>query len=92
MGKGLHILSDHLSHIFESQKADILKIPGQYPKLFRDVLRQIPMIQHDIDVEHRVQIKHHPYCVSPVKQAVLKEVEYMLENDFAEPGTSVRIL
>ena len=69
----LSVLADHLPHLAASERADILKMVHQFPKLFGDVPRQTPIIEHDIDVGDSVPIKQHPYRVNPVKRAVLKK-------------------
>ena len=51
--------------------------------------KQTHVIEHDIDVGSAIPIKQHPYRVNPMKRAILrKEVEYMLQNDLAEPSMS----
>ena len=85
----LSVLAEHLPHLTDCQRSDVLDFIHQFPELFGDVPKQTHVIEHDIDVGSAIPIKQHSYRVNPMKRAILrKEVEYMLQNDLAEPSMS----
>ncbi|KAL2078791.1 hypothetical protein ACEWY4_026476 [Coilia grayii] len=85
----LSVLNDHLPHLSQCQRADILGLVHQFPELFGDVPKQTHVLKHDIDVGSADPIKQHPYRVNPAKREVLRrEVEYMLANGIAEHSIS----
>ncbi len=57
--------------------------------LFGDVPSRTHWLEHDIDVGDAEPIRQHFYRVSPNKFLHLKaEVQYMLDNDIAQPSFS----
>uniref|UniRef100_A0A8C1PIS4 Integrase catalytic domain-containing protein n=1 Tax=Cyprinus carpio TaxID=7962 RepID=A0A8C1PIS4_CYPCA len=83
-------LSSQLSHLSAVQQTDILDLVKNLSGLFSDIPTQTSVIEHDIDVGFNTRpIKQHPYRVNPNKRSLLnKEVQYMLENQIAEPSIS----
>lgn len=82
-------LPARLSHLTETQRADVVALIGSYSELFNDVPSQTHLVTHDIDVEGSGPIKQHPYRASPEKRARLKkQVSYMLQHGIAEPSCS----
>lgn len=56
-----------------------------------DMPSHTTMLEHDIDVSNTVPIKQHPYrCPPAKKEAVKKELRYLVENGLAKPSCSRR--
>lgn len=82
-------LVNHLPHLSQSEKTDILRLVESFPHLFSDVPSCTTVIEHDIDVGSALPIKQHAYRVNPMKRDLLKkEVIYLLDNNLAEPSFS----
>lgn len=83
-------LSSQLPNVSPTEKADVLEVVSQFLILFSDIPGQMSVIEHDIDVGSTTQpIKQHPYCINPLKRALLqKEVQYILDNYIGEPSSS----
>ena len=86
----LNNLDEKLKHLEPSKREDLKKIIGEYKHLFPDVPSRTEMIHHDVEIEDTGSpIKQHPYRLSPLKQKYLQqEIQYLLANDFIEPGNS----
>ncbi|XP_053294792.1 uncharacterized protein LOC128455141 [Pleuronectes platessa] len=82
----LNILVGHLNVV----KCDeLIKLINSYLSLFSDTPTQTHLIEHDIDVGVAEPIKQRFYRVSDEKRRQLDaEVQYMLDNDIAEPCSS----
>lgn len=53
------------------------------------LLRRTNRITHDVELESVCPIKQHPYRVNPKKrEAMRKEIDYMLKHDLIEPSNS----
>lgn len=82
-------LSSQLPHLTPAEKADVMELVSTFSVLFSDIPGQTSVIEYDIDVGFTPPIKPHPYRVNPFKRVSLqKEVEYMMENNIAEPSSS----
>jgi len=85
----IRTLDSHFSHLTVTERADVISIIRKYENLFSDVPSCTSLIEHDIDVGDSLPIKQHAYRVSPEKRTQLQhEVNFMLENDIAEPSFS----
>ena len=57
--------------------------------LFPDMTTRTDQIYHDVDIEGSKPIKQHPYRMNPMKlQYLIREIQYLLDNDFIEPSQS----
>ncbi|KAL1248722.1 hypothetical protein QQF64_022040, partial [Cirrhinus molitorella] len=84
--KNLHKM---LVHLPESKCADLVALINCYVSLFGDVPSRTHWLEHDIDVGDAEPIRQHFYRVSPNKLLHLKaEVQYMLDNEIAQPSFS----
>ncbi len=82
-------LAENLSHLPVSAQADISKLIGKYPTLFKDFPSTTHVIKLDIDVGSPVPVKQNAYRVNPVKRALMKqETQYLLEHSLAVPSAS----
>lgn len=82
-------LPSHLSHLDPSHQADIVALIEEFPTLFSDVPSRTNVLQHDINVGSAVPIKQHAYRLNVTKrQAMRKEVDYLLENNLATHSSS----
>ena len=85
----LQNLDSKLSHLDVSVQKDLAEILSEFSHLFPDVPSRTDQEYHDVDVGNAQPMKQHPYRLNPEKQACLrKEVQYLLDNDFAEPSKS----
>lgn len=58
-----------------------------YPTLFGDTPSRTNVLEHDIDVGSASPIKQHAYrCPQVKREAMRKEVKYLLENGLAKPS------
>lgn len=84
--KNLHVM---LAHLPECKRADIAALIDRHVSLFGDVPSCTHWLEHDIDVGNAEPIRQHFYRVSPNKLIHLKsEVQYMLDNNIAQPSFS----
>ena len=73
-----------LGHQPEPQIKSLLH---DFTAIFPNFPRMITAAVHINDVGDAASIKHHPYCVNPVKCAYMpKEVAYMLIKYYTSPG------
>ncbi|XP_059375519.1 HEAT repeat-containing protein 5A-like [Carassius carassius] len=74
--KMLSVLADHLPHLTDFEKTDILDVVRQFPELFNDVPKQTHLIEHDIDVGTTTPIKQHPYrvCSAWIASGVISDL------------------
>ena len=91
--KNLYILKGlqgiKLSHLTPIEQNDMMQLIFEFVKLFPDTPTQINRTFHDIDVGNATPIKQHPYHLNPLKMNVMQqEIEYMLQNDLIEAGSS----
>ncbi len=78
-----------LSYLFKEQQQDITKLVGNFPSLFNDVPPGSSVIAHDINVGSASQVKQHAYrCPLSKREAMKREVVYLLKNGFAVPSIS----
>ncbi|XP_062420777.1 uncharacterized protein LOC134132778 isoform X2 [Pungitius pungitius] len=57
--------------------------------VFSDVPTTTTLVKHDIELTDPRPIKQHPYRANQTKRELMKgEVQYLLENGFAEPSSS----
>lgn len=76
-------------HLSREQEADLLCLISEFPCLFGDVPTRTTVLEHDIDVGESRPIKQHPYRVNAYNRSLMKkEVDYLLENNFARPSSS----
>ncbi len=74
------------AHLPESKCADLIALINCYISLFGDIPSRTQLLEHDINVGDAEPICQHFYQVSPNKLLHLKaEVQYMLDNDIAQP-------
>ncbi len=70
-------------------KNSITKLVGNFPSLFNDVPPGTSVIAHDINVGSASPVKQHAYrCPLSKREAMKREVVYLLKNDFAVPSIS----
>jgi len=87
--EALKSLPSVLGHLDEGKRNELVSLINRYPVLFSDTPSQTHLIEHDIDVGEAQPIKQRFYRVSPDKKTQLdKEVQYMLDNNLAEPSNS----
>lgn len=85
----LRALPQLCAHLDEVRQVELCNLINEYPALFSDTPSCTNLIEHDIDVGAAEPIKQQFYRVSPDKKEQLdKEVQYMLENNIAEPSNS----
>ena len=78
-----------MHHLSREQEADLLGLISEFPCLFGDVPTRTTVLEHDIDVGESRPIKQHPYRVNAHKRSLMKiEVDYLLENNLAQPSSS----
>ena len=84
--KNLHLKLKHLTEAQQKQLSDLIK---SFPEIFKDVPGRTSLIEHDIELTESKPIKQYPYRVNmDKKEAIKKEVSYMLENDLIQPSFS----
>ena len=82
-------LDEKLCHLTFEQREDMSKLITQHKETFKDTPGRTNVVCHDIDIGSESPIKQHPYRLNPRKLYVArKEIEYMLNNDLAEPCQS----
>ncbi|KAK7926200.1 hypothetical protein WMY93_008510 [Mugilogobius chulae] len=82
-------LGARLSYLSEDQLGDIVALLQSYPSLLGDTPSRTSVLEHDIDVCSAAPIKQHAYrCPLPKREAMKKEVQYLLENGLAKPSHS----
>lgn len=82
-------LDSQLAYLPAEQRSDIVALLWSYPSLFADTPSRTNVLEHDIDVGSAAPIKQHAYrCPIDKREALKKEVEYLLENDLAKPSRS----
>ena len=87
--KALANLDDKLAHLSPSQRDEMAALIQEFSELFPDVPGKAKGMVHDVDVGDSRPIKQYPYRVSPQKREAMKrEVDYMLENNIVEPCIS----
>lgn len=90
--KNSEILADfgaYFSHLSPSERDDLIALFSSYGNLFSDVPSRTTVVTHDIDVGDSRPIKQHAYRANPLKRLQLqKEVQFMVENNIAEPSFS----
>ena len=85
----LQNLDEKLSHLNPDQREDIKELIYEFQDIFSDVPTRTTEAYHDVDVGDSHPIKQHPYRLNPVKAELMKkEVQYMLDNDIAQPSQS----
>lgn len=85
----LNNLDEKLSHLEMSQQEELKELISEFAHIFSDIPTQTDVLFHDVDVGNASPVKQHPYRLNPIKQEALrKEVQYLLENDFIEPSNS----
>ena len=78
-----------LRHLSEDKHAELITLISEFPSLFSDTPSQTHLIKHDIDVGDALPISQHFYRVSQEWRKHLEaEVQYLLENNLAEPSSS----
>ena len=83
----LENLDAKFQHLTYEQRGEIKALMREYKDLFPDVPGRVEGVFHDVDVGDSRPIKQHPYRVGPQKrEAMAKEVKYMLENNIIERG------
>lgn len=90
--KNSEILKDlpsQLSYLSSDQREDVISLVENFPNLFTDVPSGTTVIQHDIDVANARPIKQHAYrCPVSKREIMRREVEYLVQNGFAEKSNS----
>ena len=82
-------LDESFSDLDELKREHVVKLIRSHVSLFSDVPTRTHVLQHDIDVGDSPPIKQHAYRVNPDKRRRLQEqVDYMMDNDIAEPSCS----
>lgn len=82
-------LDTNLSYLTLDQQGDVLALLQSYPTLFGDTPSRTNVLEHDIDVGSATPIKQHAYrCPQEKREAMRKEVKYLLENGLAKPSHS----
>ncbi len=82
-------LPSQLSYLSKEQQQDITKLLGKFPNLFNDVPPGTSVIAHDISVGSASPVKQHAYrCPLSKREAMKREVAYLLQNGFAVPSSS----
>lgn len=82
-------LGANLSYLSGEQLSDILGLLHSYPSLFGDTPSRTGVLEHDIDVGSAAPIKQHAYrCPLTKREAMKKEVNYLVENGLAKPSFS----
>ena len=84
----LRNIYSQLAHLTQSQQQDLKELFSEYKQLFSDVPSRTDTIIHDVDAGDAQPIKQHPYKLNPQKEEYLKNVQYLLDNDFIEPSQS----
>ena len=92
-----HILSldTYLSDLASLHKSDLKQLLNSYSKVTADLPDFFNIIQHNITLisENTNFIKQPSYCLNPIKKEIMKsKVEFMLNNQLAEPNLSPRDL
>ena len=83
----LRSLTSLFKHLDECKQGELSALINNYPELFSDTPSCTDLIEHDIDVGTAEPIKQRFY--RPDKREHLdREVQYMLENNIAEPSNS----
>ncbi|XP_062373894.1 uncharacterized protein LOC134062039 [Sardina pilchardus] len=87
--ESLRKLPELLGHLPIEMRSELIVLINEFKCLFADRPSQTSLMQHDIDVGDSVPIRQRFYRVSVDKQKHLEaEVQYLLENDLAEPSSS----
>ena len=61
----------------------------EYEHLFPDIPTRTDQICRNVDIEGLKPIKQHTYRMNPMKlQYLREEIQYLLDNNFIEPGQS----
>ena len=85
----LQNLDEKLSHLEPNQREDIKELIYEFQDIFSDTPTRTTEAYHDVDVGDSPPIKQHPYRLNPVKAELMKkEIQYMLDNDIAQPSQS----
>ena len=82
-------LDRKLAHFPEREQQQLKSLIEEFTVIFPDAPGSTQAAYHDVDVGKAQPVKQHPYRVNPVKrQAIRKEVDYMLQNKIIEPSQS----
>ena len=87
--KILKNLDQKLSHLYTTETEQFKELKNENKHLFPNIPTRTNKILHDVDVGDAIPVKQYPYRMNPfMKECLLKEIEYLLENDFMEPSNS----
>ena len=82
-------LEELLNHLSEPRRGELSELIRGYPLICGDAPTRTHLIEHDIDVGDVSPIRQRFYRVSVEKrQALDNEIQYMLDNNIAEPSAS----
>ena len=84
-------LDKKLSHLSTAKRLELKQLILEFENLFPDISSRTDKNYHDVEIiDGSKPVKQHPYRMNPVKQQILREVQYLLDNDFIEPCQSER--
>lgn len=87
--ESLNDLDRLLDHLPDNKKQELSNLILSFPVLFSDTPTQTHLLEHDIEVGDAEPIRQRFYRFSQEKRTQLEsEVNYMLENNIAEPSCS----
>ena len=78
-----------MSHLSSAKRLELKQLILEFEHLFPDISSKTDKNYHDVElIDGSKPVKQHPYRMNPVKQQILREVQYLLDNDFIEPRQS----
>ncbi|XP_037774846.1 uncharacterized protein LOC119571767 [Penaeus monodon] len=82
-------LDDKLKHLSAAQAANIGSLLQEYGKLFSDVPRLCPLLEHDVETRDAQPVRQAPYRLNAEKRAFLQaEVQRLKEQGIIIPSLS----
>ena len=85
----LSTINKQLSYLSAHRRQDVINLLHTYPSVVKDVPSRTNVLVHDIDVGNATPIKQHAYhCPLAKREAIKKEVSYLIDNGLAKPSCS----
>ena len=86
----LNHLDDKLSHLSQGHRKQIAELLFEFQDLCGNIPLQSNLLVHDVELEEGARpVRQSPYRLTPQKREALgKEVEFLLENNLAVPSQS----
>ena len=76
----LNDLDQKLFHLSSDKRLELKQLILEYEHLFPDIPSRTDKIYHYVElIDDSKPVKQHPYIMNPVKQQILREVQYLLD-------------